>query len=532
MGVMKLSNTILIGLIACCGCLSAAMAANVQGVRSYRAPDYTRLVFDLDAPPQYTLNTRDPVQVVVDLQDSTLATRLDNLNLENTPIASISSAALDAGGLRVVLALRAKVDPRSFALGKNEQYGDRLVLDLYDVDAAAATAAAPPTAITKATTSVTTPTQSQQDSPGDALAALTASLDADGKRDIVIAISAGHGGDDPGAIGVKRLQEKQVTLAISRELAAQLNKIEGYKAVLIRDGDYYVGLRQRIEQGHDANADLYLAIHADAADNKNATGATVYALSDRGATSEQARRLADKENNADLIGGVGSVSLTDKDAMLASVLLDLSMTASVATSLDIGNELINSLGAVTRLRRRNVEQAAFVELKSADIPSLLIESGYITNSDDARQLDSSAWRKQFAGALTNGITRWFHKRPPRGTLIAWNQQHGATTAAGPSNYTVRRGDSLSMVAQRFNVTMAELKDANNIKRDSIQVGQILKIPAVAAAKAAFKEHTIAHGETLSQIAISYAIPLDVIRATNELKSDTIRPGQVLKIPAS
>ena len=314
--------------------------------------------------------------------------------------------------------------------------------------------------------------------------------------------------------------------------AAQLNKIEGYKAVLIRDGDYYVGLRQRIEQGHDANADLYLAIHADAADNKNATGATVYALSDRGATSEQARRLADKENNADLIGGVGSVSLTDKDAMLASVLLDLSMTASVATSLDIGNELINSLGAVTRLRRRNVEQAAFVELKSADIPSLLIESGYITNSDDARQLDSSAWRKQFAGALTNGITRWFHKRPPRGTLIAWNQQHGATTAAGPSTYTVRRGDSLSMVAQRFKVTMAELKDANNIKRDSIQVGQIPKIPAVAAAKAAFKEHTIAHGETLSQIAISYAIPLDVIRATNELKSDTIRPGQVLKIPAS
>jgi N-acetylmuramoyl-L-alanine amidase len=194
--------------------------------------------------------------------------------------------------------------------------------------------------------------------------------------------------------------------------------------------------------------------------------------------------------------------------------------------------LINSLGAVTRLRRRNVEQAAFVELKSADIPSLLIESGYITNSDDARQLDSSAWRKQFAGALTNGITRWFHKRPPRGSLIAWNQQHGATTAAGPSTYTVRRGDSLSMVAQRFNVTMAELKDANNIKRDSIQVGQILKIPAVAAAKAAFKEHTIAHGETLSQIAISYAIPLDVIRATNELKSDTIRPGQVLKIPAS
>lgn len=526
---MKLGNAILISLIACCGGLPAAMAADVQGVRSYRAPDYTRLVFDLDSPPQYTLNTKDPVQVVVDLQDSSLATSLDNLNLENTPIASISSVARDDGGLRVVLALRAKVDPRSFALGKNEQYGDRLVLDLYDIGAASTATA------TSIPSSRSVPAQSTQSPPtneGDAIAALTASLDEGGKRDIVIAISAGHGGDDPGAIGVKRLQEKQVTLAISRELAAQLNQIEGYKAVLIRDGDYYVDLRQRVEQGHAANADLYLAIHADAADNKNATGATVYALSDRGATSEQARRLADKENNSDLIGGVGSVSLNDKDAMLASVLLDLSMTASVSTSLEIGNELINSLSAVTRVRRRNVEQAAFVELKSADIPSLLIESGYITNADDAKQLDSAAWRQQFAGALTNGITRWFHERPPRGTLIAWNQQHGGATASGPSTYTVRSGDSLSMVAQRFNVTMAEMKEANNLRRDSIQVGQVLKIPATAMPEASYKEHTIAHGETLSQIASSYAVSLDVIRATNELKSDTIRPGQVLKIPTS
>lgn len=527
---MKVLNAILLGLIACCGCLPAAMAANVQGVRSYRAPDYTRLVFDLDAPPQYTLNTKDPVQVVIDLQDSTLAARFDDLNLANTPIASISSTTLEGGDVRVVLALRAKVDPRSFALGKNEQYGDRLVVDLYDVGATAGTAVAP--AATTAPSTAPTSSRSAQGSSGDAISAISASLDEGGKRDIVIAISAGHGGDDPGAIGVKRLQEKQVTLAISRELAAQLNQIEGYKAVLIRDGDYYVGLRQRIEQGHDANADLYLAIHADAADNKSATGATVYALSDRGATSEQARRLADKENNSDLIGGVGSVSLNDKDAMLASVLLDLSMTASVATSLDIGNHLINSLSAVTRMRRRTVEQAAFVELKSADIPSLLIESGYITNAEDAKQLDSPAWRKQFAGALTNGITRWFHERPPRGTLIAWNQQHGAAAPSGPSSYTVRSGDSLSMLAERFHVTMAELKEANNMKRDSIQVGQVLKIPGKAPAAASYKEHTIAHGETLSQIASSYAVSLDVIRATNQLKSDTIRPGQVLKIPTS
>lgn len=511
---MKGFSTIALCLLSCWG-LTPALAAEVQGVRSYRAPDYTRLVFDLDSPLEYTVDTRDPVQVVINLQQSSLASDLSDFELDGTPIASISSSTLDSGDVRIVLALNARVKPQSFTLGKNEQYGDRLVVDLYDVDAQ-------PAAVT-----ATTSTASGNDD-SDAIAALSASLDPGGKRDIVVAISAGHGGDDPGAIGVRKLQEKQVTLAIARELAAQLNQTEGYKAVLIRDGDYYVGLRDRIKLGHDANADLYLAIHADAAENKSASGATVYALSDRGATSEQARRLADKENNADLIGGVGSVSLNDKDAVLASVLLDLSMTASVATSLEIGDQMINSLSAVTRMRRRNVEQAAFVELKSADIPSLLIESGYITNADDAKQLDSAAWRKQFAGALTNAITRWFHERPPRGTLIAWQRESGAP-AANPATYTVRNGDSLSLLAARFGVTMADLKRANALKRDSIQVGQVLKIPGAGPA---YREHTIARGETLSQIASSYAVPLETIRAANALKSDTIRPGQVLKIPAS
>ncbi len=517
---MKGLVTTTICLLACWG-LTPAMAAEVQGVRSYRAPDYTRLVFDLDAPLEYTLDTRDPVQVVIDLERSSLASDLSGFKLDGTPIASINSSKLESGNVRIVLALNAKVKPQSFTLGKNEQYGDRLVIDLYDIDAPAASGSN--------TSSAASSTDSRGES--DAIAALTASLDPGGKRDIVVAISAGHGGDDPGAIGVRKLQEKQVTLAIARELAAQLDQIEGYKAVLIRDGDYYVGLRDRTKLGHEANADLYLAIHADAAENKSASGATVYALSDRGATSEQARMLADKENNADLIGGVGSVSLSDKDAVLASVLLDLSMTASVATSLEIGDQMINSLSAVTRMRRRNVEQAAFVELKSADIPSLLIESGYITNADDAKQLDSPAWRKQFAGALTNAITRWFYERPPRGTLIAW-QREGGTPTANPATYTVRSGDSLSLLAARFGVTMTELKRANALKRDSIQVGQVLKIPGAAQAIPVFREHTIANGETLSQIATSYSVPLETIRTANALKSDTIRPGQILKIPAS
>ncbi|HTQ99339.1 MAG TPA: N-acetylmuramoyl-L-alanine amidase [Candidatus Acidoferrum sp.] len=454
---MKHLNSILLAAFVLCGGLPGAYAAKVMGVRSYRAPDYTRLVFDLDSTLQYQIDNKiESHKVVVRLKNSTLATSLDKLNLANTPIANVTTATGSDHDTLVELTVRNKVDPRGFTLGKNEQYGDRLVVDLYDQ---------------------TSKPEAADDDKSDPIGAISASVTTSGKRDIVVALSAGHGGDDPGAIGVHKLQEKQVTLAISREVADQLNKIPGYKAVLIRDDDYYVPLRQRIKLGHDKKADLYIAIHADAADNKSARGATVYALSERGATSEQARRLAAKENNADLIGGVGPVSLNDKDAVLASVLLDLSMTASVASSLEIGHMMIASLDKMTHLRRSNVEQAAFVELKSADIPSLLVESGYITNAEDASRLDSAAWRRQFAGALVSGITHWFDERPPRGTLIAWEKDHGAPAAT-------------------------------------------------------YKEHKITRGETLSQIASQYDVSMEAIRTFNQLKSDNIRPGQILKIPAS
>src|SRR5690606_30293487 len=342
--------------------------------------------------------------------------------------------------------------------------------------------------------------------------------------------SAGHGGDDPGAIGVNRLMEKHVVLALAREVRDRIDALPGFRAVMIRDGDYYVGLREQVEIAHRHNADLFIAIHADAHTNSNAQGSTVYALSRNGATSEQARRLAEKENGADLIGGVGSVSLSDKDEVLASVLIDLSMTATVATSLDVGQRIINSLATTIPMRRKNVEQAAFVVLKSADIPSLLIESGYVTNPRDARNLDSAAWRRSFADALVSGITDWFHERPPRGSWVAWQKENGGLT---PAAYTVRSGDTLSEIAARFGVSMATLRSHNDLKSDTIRIGQVLKLPGAGSmAGPAFVEHKISRGETLSQIAVSYAVPLEEIRRANQLKSDTIRVGQVIKIPTT
>lgn len=484
---------------------AAGYAAVVEAAKVEATADYTRLVFELDSRLEHKVFTlENPDRIVIDFSSTRLGGKLDALDLSGTPIEKIRSAARNDSDLRVVLDVQGKLQPRTYFTARDDGRGERLVVDLYGANASA-------------TASATTAT-------------LPAAPAPDLKRDIVIAISAGHGGEDPGAIGVNRLREKNVTLAIAREVEARINAMPGYKAVMVRDGDYYVGLRERTQVGHKHNADLYIAIHADAHTNKQASGSTVYALSQNGATSEQARLLAEKENAADLIGGSGRVKLDDKDEVLRSVLIDLSMNAQIQTSLEIGDQVIRALGQVIPMRRRNVEQAAFVELKSYDIPSLLIEAGYITNARDAKNLDSPAWRREFAGALTAALTAWFYERPPVGTWVAWQKQHGNTA---PATYTVKRGDSLSVLAERFGVTMAALKFANELDSNEIQIGQVLIIPGNApGAIAQYREHKIARGETLSQIAESYAVPMARLRETNQLKSDTIRVGQILKIPTT
>jgi N-acetylmuramoyl-L-alanine amidase len=498
-------------LLFAVGSPATVQAAVVEAARIEATAEYTRLVFELDAGLEHQIFTLDnPDRIVIDLAGTRLNGNLNALDLNGTPIAKIRSAARNNSDLRVVLDVQGKMQPRSFFKARNAEHGDQLILDLYSANTAAPDAAV------------------AAELP---IASASVADVVDEKRDIVVAISAGHGGDDPGAIGVDRLREKNVTLAISRELEAMINAMPGYRAVMIRDGDRYVGLRERTELGHKANADLYLAIHADAHGNKQASGSTIYALSANGATSEQARLLAEKENAADLIGGVGGVSLDDKDEMLRTVLIDFSMNAQIATSLEIGDQVIQALGEVISMRRRNVEQAAFVELKSADIPSLLIEAGYITNARDARNLDSPEWRRNFAGALTEAVTQWFYERPPQGTWVAWQKDHGGII---PATYTIKRGDSLSEIAERYGVALAALKFANEISNsDDIRVGQVLTIPgAGATGGGTYREHTIARGETLSQIAESYAVSAARIRETNQLNSDTIRVGQVLKIPTS
>ena len=433
------------GVVRCClaalaACLLAvaAGAATVQDVRLWRAPDHTRIVLDLDAPAEHRVILLDsPRRVVLDVTDVTLRSAVDDLPLADTPIRRVRAGVRAGDDLRLVFDMTAAVTPRSFALRANAQAGDRVVLDLYDE--------APP-----------------EDAPRKVAR-------TDGRRDVVVAIDAGHGGEDPGALGPGRLREKDVVLAIARELHDQFKREPGFSPTLIRSGDYYVSLRGRRDLARKRRADFFVSIHADAFRRKEANGASVYALSTRGATSTTARYLAETENAADLIGGV---RLADKDEMLAGVLADLSMTSTLDASLNMGATVLGEMDAVARLHKRQVEQAGFAVLKSPDIPSILVETGFISNPTEARKLATASYRRQMAGAIFRGLRRWWRDHPPPGTLLAWQKARGVG-----GQYTIARGDTLSGIALRFNVSVADLRSYNDLRGDRILVGKTLKIPS-------------------------------------------------------
>lgn len=423
-------------------CLTAHGAV-VDQVRMHEAPEYTRVVFESSESISCAVfQLADPYRVVVDLKNATLKSGLDPrrparghkriMNVRTAPRGS---------GQRLVLDMAVQVDPKHFRLDPVSPYGHRLVIDLFEKETDRVEPQQPPRE----------PAQTD-------------------RRDVVIAIDAGHGGEDPGAVGAHGLYEKTVVLQMARKLAALFNSSPGYRAVLVRKGDYYIPLRKRVEIARDARADLFVSIHADAFKSPSAHGASVYALSQRGATSETARWLAEKENRSDLIGGVGNVSLDDKDELLAQVLLDLSMDANLAASLEVGEAVLQSLGGVTKLHSRQVGQAGFVVLKSPDIPSLLVETGYISNPREARRLSQADHQHRITRAIHAGVTSYMASSPPAGTAISGG--------AVPSNlrYVVERGDTLSEIAARHGTSTAEVRRANGLDGDRIRVGQVILIP--------------------------------------------------------
>ena len=413
-------------------------AADVDAVRLWRAPDHTRMVLDLSGATDFsTLSLENPERFVVDLPQSRLSASLTSLPLEGTPISRVRSGIRQGTDLRLVFDLSASVRTSVFLLPPNDITGHRVVIDLFDK----------------------TPTEEPK--PVLSVESL------EGRRDIVIAIDPGHGGEDPGASGPGGLREKTVVLQIARRLENQLAKIPGFKPMLVRTGDYYVSLKNRRDKARALEADLFVSIHADAFREKSAHGASVYALSMRGATSTTAQYLADTENAADLVGGV---ELAEMDPMLAGVLADLSMTGTLDASLNLGALILEQIDGVARLHKKRVEQAGFAVLKSPDVPSLLIETGFISNPGEAERLATPAYQDKMARAIRRGIQSWFARQPPPGTLLAWQREQGGREV------TIAAGDTLSEIAARYGVTVASIKTNNGLSRDVIYVGQTLVIP--------------------------------------------------------
>ncbi|CAI8922838.1 N-acetylmuramoyl-L-alanine amidase [Pseudomonas sp. R32] len=458
-----------VGLLLTVVTVDALAVTQVKSMRLWRAPDNTRLVFDLSGPVQHSVFTLTaPDRLVIDINGATLAAPL-SVSTSNTPITSVRSAQRTPTDLRVVVDLKKSVTPKSFILAPNAQYGNRLVVDLFDQEA---DAAPPPPTPPVATTPAVPVTPAQP--------AIKLPPVPNGKRDIVIAIDAGHGGEDPGASGSRGQHEKDIVLAIAKELQRQINTEKGFRAELTRTGDYFIPLRKRTEIARKKGADLFISIHADAAPSKAAFGASVFALSDRGATSETARWLADSENRSDLIGGAGNVSLDDKDRMLAGVLLDLSMTASLSSSLNVGQKVLGNMGRITPLHKQRVEQAGFMVLKSPDIPSILVETGFISNANEAAKLATPSHQQSLARSIHSGVRQFFQQNPPPGTYVAWLRDSGKI-AQGPREHSVRPGETLAMIAVRYQVSVASLRSANSLKTDELKVGQHLNIPTTALA---------------------------------------------------
>ncbi|MGH8051944.1 MAG: N-acetylmuramoyl-L-alanine amidase [Arenimonas sp.] len=298
------------------------------------------------------------------------------------------------------------------------------------------------------------------------------------QRELIIAIDAGHGGKDPGAIGPSGVREKNITLATARELAKQINAEPGMKAFLVRNDDSFVVLQDRYMRARKAQADLFISIHADAALNGAANGSSVFVLSLKGASSQAARWLADKENAADLVGGV---SLDAKDKNLAAVLLDLSQSATMRVSEDVADEVLGSLKDLGKAHKPNVEHANFVVLRSPDVPSMLIETGFITNPNEERKLSDPAHRERLASAVVSGIRDYFSEQAPPGTWFAAQQERRDDNSRG-LQYVVSRGETLSQIATRHGVPMGTILLANNKRNDDVRVGERLIIPLASTPK--------------------------------------------------
>jgi N-acetylmuramoyl-L-alanine amidase len=509
---------------------AAAHAADVKNARVWAGPDYTRVVFDLSGPVKYKLSQQRD-QVVLELSDSHVAGHL-------SPAAQGLFKGLDSSNqgdsLRLIAAIAPNAQAKSFLLGPSGQAGNRLVIDLYPGSGGDANPGRPvPAAAIPVTPLPKTggPVAVSQPAPASSSAAVAddnapapaapvvvnasskltsrkgvttrqAAVLLNSQRQVIVAVDAGHGGKDQGAHGPDGTLEKDVTLAVARDLAAQINRQPGMKAILTRDGDYFIPLQRRYEIARQNQADLFVAIHADSYTSSDARGSSVWVLSPRGKSSVAAQMLADRENSSDLIGGV---SLAAENDSLASVLLDMQQGWAVQASETVAQNVLNALSALGPTHRGYVEHANFVVLRSPDVPSILVETAFISNPMEEHKLRDSGHQQQLATAIMDGVKGYFTSNPPPGTWFA---------AEAARSKGVNLGDGVEVASTGKS---ADIKVASASTPSDADVRDM---------------HRVTNGETLRSIAKQYGVSVNSLKSVNGISSNSVRVGTMLEIPDS
>lgn len=425
----------------------AAAGNKIEGVRVWPSPESTRVVFDLSSKPDFSyFMLQNPARLVIDFADTEKLPELPSVPDEHRVIKKLRySKPKQRSATRVVFDLSRTAKPVVFALAPTEELKnkDRLVVDLYGTQMNVYSAESTNKKVN----------EREKD------------------RNIVIAIDAGHGGEDPGSIGPSGVYEKLITLQIARRLARLIDNEPGMEAKLIRTGDYFVNLNSRTVRARERKADFFVSIHADAFSSPEPNGSSVWVLSLRRANSEVGKWLENTEKHSQLLGGAADlIKDTESERYLAKALLDMSMDHSMKTGFQVAEEVIDELRKVTKLHKKAPQAANFAVLKSPDIPSILVETGFISNPKEEKLLQSVSHQDKLARAIFNSIKSYYWKNPPADSLFA------SLKDSQPVKHTVKSGESLSLLASRYNVTVDDLKRINHLKSNTLFIGQVLTIP--------------------------------------------------------
>ncbi|CDT57863.1 putative N-acetylmuramoyl-L-alanine amidase [Vibrio coralliirubri] len=492
---------------------SLVSANSLKSLRVWPSPEETRVVIDLKSEADFSYFTlSSPSRLVVDLKNTNLATKLPVVVKDSPVLSKIrKSSPPNKNTYRLVFELKKSSKAELFKLSPTPggQYGHRLVIDL------------PHGAASKATSTPSKPTVSKNINQ------------VKRQKDILIVIDPGHGGEDPGSIGPSRKYEKDATLSISKKLAAQLNAVPGIKTRMTRNADYFVNLNRRVAIARENEAHLLISIHADAFTTPQPRGGSVFVLNTRRANTEISRWIENKEKQSELLGGSGAAftgNIDDKN--VNQTLLDLQFSHSQKEGYKLATTILSEMGKVAKLHNSKPINTSLAVLRSPQIPSVLVETGFISNPTEEKLLFQRSHQDKLARAVTKAVVKYLKANPPEGIILS-----NATSSTGSvSQHKVSRGESLSVIASKYGTSTQTLMKFNNLKSSSLAIGQVLKIPGSAsssssssAVKTKTITHTVKSGEYLGKIASRYKVLVADIKRENRLKSETLRVGQKLRI---